>query len=138
MTARLDLQSIEGAIGRLAEALNALDAEPENTLIRDAVIQRFEFTYELSHKMLRRYLEMTAPNPQAIEQISFQDLIRTGNEQGLLRSDWERWREWRQARGITSHTYNEQMAQQVVAVIPDFLVEARHLCQQLQHRKIRP
>lgn len=134
MTVRLDLRSFEEAAGRLAEALDALGAEPANSLIRDAVIQRFEFTYELAHKMLRRYLEMAAPDPQAVGQMSFQDLIRTGSEQGLLRSDWERWREWRQARGITSHTYDERKALQVVAVIPDFLAEARHLFQKLHER----
>ena len=137
MTAQLDLRSFEGATGRLAEALDALGAEPANALIRDAVIQRFEFTYELSHKMLKRYLDMTAPDPQAVDRMSFQDLIRTGSEQGLLRSDWERWREWRQARGITSHAYDERKALQVVAVIPDFLAEARHLCRQLRER-VRP
>ncbi|MBI4081170.1 MAG: nucleotidyltransferase substrate binding protein [Candidatus Lambdaproteobacteria bacterium] len=138
MTVRLELESIENAIGRLAEALAALEADPKNALIRDAVIQRFVFTYELSHKMLRRYLERTAPDPQAVGRMSFADLIRTGSEQALLRSDWERWREWRQARGVTSHTYNEQLARQVAAVVPAFLEEARHLCRQLRERTARP
>lgn len=138
MAVPLDLGSFAGAIDRLAEAVAALQAQPDNALIRDAAIQRFEFTYELAHKMLRRYLEMTAADPQAVEQSSFQDLIRTGSEQGLLRSDWERWREWRQARAITSHTYDEKKARQVAAVVPDFLAEARHLHGRLSERSRRP
>jgi nucleotidyltransferase substrate binding protein (TIGR01987 family) len=138
MGVRLDLGSFGGAIGRLAEALDILDAEPENAIVRDAVIQRFEFTYELAHKLLRRFLEMTAADPQAVGRLSFQDLIRTGSEQGLLRLDWERWRDWRQARALTSHAYDEQKARQVAATVPAFLLEARFLYDSLHQRTERP
>ena len=138
MIVNLDLSSLEAAIQRLAEALTALTEEPENAFIRDAVIKRFEFTYELSHKMLRRFLEMSAANPEVVEQMSFQDLIRTGSEQDLLRSDWERWHVWRQTRGITSHTYNQEKARQVATAVPEFLLEARHLFTQLQRRTSSP
>ncbi|MEX8499251.1 hypothetical protein [Leptothrix ochracea] len=36
--------------------------------------------------------------------VAFQDLIRAGNEQGLLLSDWPRWRTYRDMRSKTSHT----------------------------------
>jgi hypothetical protein len=58
--------------------------------------------------MLKRYLEMTASNPSEIDAMSFQNLIRLGSEKGLLRSDWEQWKIYRQARGTTSHTYDEK------------------------------
>jgi len=58
----------------------------------------FEFTYELSHKMLKRYLEAASASPQEIDFSTFQNLIRSGNEKGLLRSDWSRWRDYRQPR----------------------------------------
>ena len=43
-----------------------------------ATIQRFEFSYELSDKMPKRYLEMAAPNPARIDEMVFHDMIRTG------------------------------------------------------------
>ncbi len=46
-------------------------------------ILRFEYTYELSHKMLKRYFEMTEPNAEMIDQMLFPDLIRTASERGL-------------------------------------------------------
>jgi hypothetical protein len=64
----------------------------------------------------------------------FQDLIRTGNEQGLLRGDWPAWRRYRDMRARTSHTYAAAVAAQVAAGIPDFLAEASYLCEQLQQR----
>ncbi|HER27637.1 MAG TPA: nucleotidyltransferase, partial [Rhodospirillales bacterium] len=107
MTIELDLTSFAKAIDRFSEGLDVLREQPDDTLIRDGVIQRFEFTYELAHKTLKRYLEMTAPTPDVIDGMSFQDLIRTGNEQGLLLNDWEEWKQYRQSRTDTSHTYNE-------------------------------
>jgi hypothetical protein len=62
----------------------------------------------------------------------FQDLIRTGSERGLLLSDWSRWKVFRTARSITSHTYDEAKAREVFAIIPEFLAEASHLRDRLK------
>ncbi|MEO5367437.1 MAG: nucleotidyltransferase substrate binding protein [Magnetococcus sp. WYHC-3] len=131
---QLELDSLASAVERFAEGLEALRQAPGNTLYRDGVIQRFEFTYELSHKTLKRYLEMTAANPATIDEMVFQDLIRTGNEQGLLLNDWEAWKSYRQSRTDTSHTYNEEKALRVLDRIPAFLDEARFLLEQLKKR----
>jgi hypothetical protein len=41
----------------LDEGWEAYQRDTTQTLIRDGLIQRFEFTYEIAHKMLNRYLE---------------------------------------------------------------------------------
>lgn len=130
----LDLSSLQNAILRLNEGIQRYDQDTSDTQIRDGLIQRFEFTYVLSHKMLKRFLESTSPSPAEIDALAFQDLIRTGNEQGLLLSDWTVWRKYREMRSKTSHTYYESVALQVVAEIPAFLNEAQYLVQQLQTR----
>ena len=131
---QLDLSSLQNAVLRLDEALILLNADPGNAITRDAVIQRFEFTYELSWKMLKRYLEMTAANPAVFDEISFQNLIRQGSEQGLLKSGWDEWWQYRDARSITSHTYNEAKAKEVIVILPDFLIEAKFLLNMLKTR----
>lgn len=130
----LDLSSLQNAVLRLDEGIERYLQDVSDTQIRDGLIQRFEFTYELSHKMLKRFLESTSPSPAEIDALAFQDLIRTGNEQGLLQSDWTIWKKYREMRSKTSHTYDESIALQVVAEIPAFLNEAKHLMQQLQLR----
>jgi hypothetical protein len=84
--------------------------------------------------MLKRYLENTAASPEEIDLSTFQNLIRTGNEKGVLRSDWLRWRIYRQARTDSSHTYDESKAEAVYAIAPDFLEEAKYLYAQLVTR----
>ena len=134
MAIQLDLSSLENALQRLTEALQAIAAEPKNSLYHDACIQRFEFCYELSHKMLKRYLELASPNPIEIDELAFPDLIRTGSEQGLLRSGWDVWKDYRQARSITSHTYDETKPIPVMQIIPDFLLEGQALNKELSKR----
>lgn len=134
--ATLDLRPLTNAIQRLDEGWVRYLQDVTDTQIRDGLIQRFEFTYEISHKMLKRYLEMVSPTPEQFDGMPFADLIRSGNEQGLLLSDWPRWRQFRDMRGKTSHTYDETLALQVVADIPAFLTEAQYLCKQLQTRLI--
>jgi nucleotidyltransferase substrate binding protein (TIGR01987 family) len=105
--------------------------------LRNSVIQCFEFTYELSWKMLKRYLEDTEASPADLDLGTFQNLIRLGNERGLLRSDWRLWKTFRQARTDSSHTYDAAKAEAVFAVAPEFLREAQALLQVLCHRSIQ-
>lgn len=128
----LDITPHKNAFFRLEEGLTRYQSDITDLQIRDGLIQRFEFTYELSHKMLKRYLEATAANPEEFDTMTFQDLIRTGNEKGLLLGDWTDWRRYRDMRSRTSHTYDEETALQVVTGIPAFLAEAAFLVQSLQ------
>lgn len=130
----LDITPLGRAVARLDEGLRRYLQDTSDDQIRDGLIQRFEFTYELSHKMLKRYLETASANPADFDAMDFQTLIRTGNEQGLLLGDWPAWRTWRNLRARTSHTYNENVALEVVGAIPGFLEEARHLLDRLTER----
>ena len=130
----LDLTPLANAIDRLREGYERHRREPADEQLRDGLIQRFEFTYELAHKMLRRYLRMVSPTPDEFGQMPFQDLIRTGNEQNLLLGDWPKWRHYRDLRARTSHTYAAKVAIEVVDGIPEFLAEAEHLQANLTRR----
>lgn len=134
----LDLSPLDRALAQL-EKFHALSLLPQDQpvmaeALRMAAIQAFEFSYELCVKMLRRYLEMTEPNPAALDDASFQGLIRLGSERGLLKSDLPVWMDFRRQRGTTSHAYDAAKAQQVHAVIPAFLADARVLLAELHRR----
>jgi nucleotidyltransferase substrate binding protein (TIGR01987 family) len=131
---KLNLTSLDRAIDRLSEGWQRYQRDTSDTQIRDGLIQRFEFTYEISHKMLKRYLEATSANPAQFDDMSFQDLIRSGNEQSLLMGSWPNWKRYRDMRAKTSHTYDEAVALEVVSGILEFLSEARHLRDQIQTR----
>ena len=126
---QLDFSSFVTAVTRLDEGLKRYELATGDALIRDGLIQRFEFAYDLAHKMLRRQLEAVSANPDQVDRLSFADLIRSVSEQGLVTSDWSVWRTWREMRSTTSHSYDEAKALQVVAGIPGFLAEAQDLAE---------
>jgi nucleotidyltransferase substrate binding protein (TIGR01987 family) len=137
----IDITSLVKAISQLETSLKYSESDlakkdPGIAMqFRSAAIQAFEFTYEISHKMLKRYLKDTEPSPEIIEELNFPDLIRTGFEKGLLSGSWIEWRTYRKARGVTSHTYYEDLAQEVFSKIPEFLIEAKYLRDQLNERQ---
>ncbi len=128
------ISPFERVIQRLEEGLVRYQSDTSDTQIRDGLIQRFEFTYEQGHKNLRRYLASISANPEQFDEMTFPDLIRTGNRQGLLLGEWPDWRRYRQMRARTSQTYNEDVALEVVNEIPRFLEEAVYLRYRLRER----
>lgn len=137
----LDISHLENALTRLHESLNYVAsplAQADEGVARQfkmATIQAFEFTYELTHKILKRYLEATEPNPQTVDEMSFPTLIRTAAERGLLKNSWDHWINYRKARGITSHTYHQTLADEVFALIPAFAQEVAFILETIHNRQ---
>ncbi len=107
--------------------------EPGDEEVRDAVIQRFEYSYELCWKMLKRQLELELPNPGDADRLSFADLVREGAERGLVARP-QRWLTYRYQRNLTSHAYDEGKAREVHAAAVEFLGDARALLGALNAR----
>lgn len=67
--------------------------------------------------------------------MTFQDLIRSGNERGLLLSAWPEWKRYCEMRAKTNHTYDEGIALEVISGIPTFLAKTRYLLDQIKTRQ---
>ena len=135
----LDIAPFERAVKRLEEGLEFYQRGEQGdpilySLIRDGLIRRFEFTYELGHKILRRYLAHVSPNPGSVQSMELPDLIRTANEKNLLKGDWDDWKTYRAMRGKTSYTHEEEVALGVVKKIPEFIEEVIYLRDELRRR----
>lgn len=130
---RLDLSSLVRAIESLKRALDRSEADPEDEELRDAVIQRFEYTFELCWKMLKRRLEMDLPSREAVDRLSYRELVRAGVEYGLL-DDPTAWFVYRDLRHLTAHTYDEAVASKVRSQTPRFARDAERLLEALRCR----
>jgi nucleotidyltransferase substrate binding protein (TIGR01987 family) len=135
----LELSSYENAVSQLETSLNYLFsdlAKNDPSLraqFRGASIQAFEYTYELCYKMIKRQLEQIVANPAEIDGLAFMDLMRSAAETGLVR-DVVKFKIYREMRNITSHTYDNDKAEDVVGVIPDFLRDAKWVLAELKRR----
>ena len=126
----LDFRSLQMATASLAEALDAAKSRADDAFVRDASIQRFEYTYELCVKSLRRQLEAMSDSPAEIDALGYRDMIRLGAERGLVASE-AAWFGYRELRNITNHVYDPAKANRVFAMLPAFLNDAKSLLAQL-------
>ncbi|MRR36895.1 nucleotidyltransferase [bacterium] len=129
----LDFSSFEKALTSLQRVLARSAGVPGDEDLRDACIQRFEYTYELAFKMLKRQLEQELPSSEELDHLPFKEIIRIGAERGLIGAP-ERWFDYRDKRNITSHTYNEQKAREVYGVLNDSAADAADLLARLTSR----
>ena len=132
--ANLDTAVLKKAIHSLTRVVEKLHETPTDEFVRDSCVQRFEYTYELCSKFLRRYLKMTESSADDIQEMSFPTLIRTASERNLLLNDWSTWMNYREKRNITRHTYDEEKADRVIKIVPQFLQEALYLLERLDEK----
>lgn len=132
---KLDVTSLENALKRLGEVITRYQNDMNDDAVRDSVIQRFEFTYSIALKTLRKFLIDRAFVVDDVNQMSFNDMIRTASGLNILKSDLEVWTMYREIRNMTSHTYDEKIALKVVKVIPQFYDEILFLLQNLKDKK---
>jgi nucleotidyltransferase substrate binding protein (TIGR01987 family) len=99
-------RELDRAAARLLEALR----RPPDAIVRDAAIQRFEFTFELLWKTLQLYLAHQGhdvPGPRQALKKSFAEGLIASPEEG------DRWLAMLEDRNLTSHTYDERQAEAV-------------------------
>ena len=118
---------LEQAAARLEEALSEYDAA-QSDIVRDGVIQRFEFCTELAWKTLREYLldqgytEVNSPK----------SVMRQAYADGVLRDEGA-WLSLLDDRNSTSHIYDDATAQRIFSRIRDtYAVLFRELVDQLK------
>lgn len=129
----LDLSSLRKALAALRRALVRCEAAPADEELRDACIPRFEFTFELAWKMIKRRLELDLPSRDEVDALSWRGLMRRATEAGLVDNPTP-WFEWRDCRNLTSHTYDAAKAAQVRAALPGFAQAAAELLVRLERR----
>jgi len=106
------LQNFSKALAQLDEAVTLMRERTLSNLERQGVIQAFKYSYELGWNTLKDYLVW-----QGIESIvGSRDTIREAFSLGLV-EDGEAWMAMLVDRNRTSHTYNEQTAQDILANI---------------------
>lgn len=136
---KIDYSPFEKALTQLEKSVSFYHSEmaEENDDLKEqfraAVIQAFEYTYELAFKMIRRQLAQIVANPSELYELNFMDLMRQAKEAGLIR-EVPSFREYREKRNITSHTYDEDKAAEIVAVIDRFLQDMHFVLDELRHR----
>lgn len=98
--------------GRALGRLHAVLARPEDDVVRDAIIQRFEFAFEMAWKALYRLLRRRGVD---LNESAFEVIPAAFSHKLIV--DAAGWGDLRKYRNLTSHTYDEQVAIAVAAFV---------------------
>ncbi len=102
-------------------------------MVRDSIVKRFEYTYEMAWKAIRHDLRR-AMSPREIDGLTRRDLYRRAARAGLL-DDSSAWFSYHEARNAAAHTDDDEFAIRAVAEIERFAPEARDLLRRLRDRE---
>ncbi|MBI5586226.1 MAG: nucleotidyltransferase substrate binding protein [Deltaproteobacteria bacterium] len=100
------------ALSQLKEAIELAQQRPLSRLEAQGMIQAFEFTHELAWNTLKDFLE-TRGVPGLY---GSKDASRAAFKAGLIENG-EAWMDMIQSRNLTTHTYDEAIAAQIVSAI---------------------
>lgn len=100
------------ALRQLQSAVELRAQRGLSSLEKQGVIQAFEFTHELAWNVLKDYLQDQG-NPSVK---GSKDATRAAFKVELI-ADGEGWMAMIQSRNVSSHTYNEQIADELVDAV---------------------
>jgi len=118
--------SFNNALKKLLDVVDNKRIDELSDLEKEGLVQRFEYTSELSWKVLKDLLEykgyegINGPNP----------VLKQSFEDGLI-DDHDSWRRLIKSRNITSHVYDES---QVEEIVENIYVEYSPLLKKLKQR----
>ena len=97
--------NFEKALFQLSQGIEQNSVNPPD-IIKEGIVQRFEFTHELAWKVMKDYLEY-----EGYHNISgSRSATKEAFNKGLL-SEGQLWMEMIESRNNTVHTYNEDVLQ---------------------------
>ena len=106
--------SLNKALEKMEEALKFENSEP----FRESTIQRFEYTFEISWKLMAEILR-----DEGIDIVGMKSTIREAARLDLI-TDVNLWLKFADARNLTSHIYKEEIALEVYDIATHGFVEA--------------
>lgn len=124
------IENLFRATQRLSEACARYD--PSDDIVRDSIIQRFEFTFTVAYAALRAYMESRG----AMLGDSFpRTVLKTAYANGLI-ADEESWLGILADRNSTSHIYSEKMADRIASrIVSQYLPAFVALCDILKENE---
>ncbi|WP_067585737.1 HI0074 family nucleotidyltransferase substrate-binding subunit [Endozoicomonas ascidiicola] len=131
----INTTGIQQALITLNDALELHDETDESLLrlrlaLRDSIVQRFEYTYEMSWKLMKRWLSDNVSPEDSEPNWSRRELYRLAAKNGLV-DEPKAWFSYHEARNVSSHTYDPISAQKVMDIVKPFAQDVQVLIHRL-------
>lgn len=107
-------------------------AEGNGDIVLDVAVKRFEFTYEMAWKALKRFLDYLGIDARAPRPV-----FKEAYAQGLL-FDEQVWLDMIEMRNLSSHVYDEQEVSRILSELERYLAAFDSLLKQLRQTLTPP
>lgn len=123
--------NLKKAFKQLEEAIKLMKTRELSVLEKQGLIQSFEYTHELSWKTLKDFLE----NRGNTNIYGSRDATKESFKLGLIENG-EAWMQMIKSRNLTSHTYDENTADEIVESIGNiYYIEFKNLIKKMNNLK---
>jgi len=102
-------ENFQNALEELTEAVDLYRERPLSKLEKQGLVKAFEFTHELAWNVMKDYFEYQGK----ISIMGSRDATREAFNRGMI-TDGENWMEMIKSRNKSSHTYNQETADELV------------------------
>ncbi len=125
------IETLERAYSLLQE----VDADTiEYDMYRSACIKEFEIILEQGGKLLRKVLKPYFHSDKVADKLYFKDIFRQAVLRDLISEDaCERWLTYRDSRNNTAHDYGVNFAEEILTILPQFIIDAKDLASLIQN-----
>lgn len=136
---KLNIDYFIRCIGTLERAFKLLNEQPEDgdlyDIYRAACVKEFEIILEQTGKLLKKCLKPYFSSPKQVDQLTFKDAFRVAAKHGLISlEDSERWLDYRDNRNSTAHDYGAGFADDTLALLPQFILDAYQISNVIQNQ----
>ena len=123
-TLKLRIETTEKAL----KTLKAITEEPYSVIVRDAAIQRFEYTSETFWKVVKGYLDVQEGIVCNSPKSCFKEAFKVGL---LSEEETVKILEMVDDRNLTSHTYHEEVAEEIYRRTRDYWKLMDEICRRI-------
>lgn len=119
--------------GKALATLKEIVQTPYSVIVRDAAIQRFEYCFEISWKLIKEFLKVQegviCNSPKSCFREAFR--VKLLDEEAAIAA-----LEMTDDRNLTSHTYHEELADEIYRKISDYFNLMENIYKRISERII--
>lgn len=136
---KLNTDYFARCIATLEQAFSALNQQPADNILYDiyraACVKEFEIILEQTGKLLKKCLKPYFASAKQVDQLIFKDIFRYAAKHDLISlEEAERWLTYRDNRNDTAHDYGAGFADDTLALLPQFIIDAYRINEMLKNQ----
>lgn len=130
----IEYSNLISAINTLKSSMRVLEDNKSCSfadMLEDSCIKRFEYSLELSRKLMKRILKKVYGKSE--EELTVNNTFRYMQGYKYIQN-WENWKNYYEKRNNTAHEYNLEKSRKLIEIIPEFIIDSEFFIKNLKEK----